>query len=147
MVCFTNESPYQIYLGLLRPTNASHRAFHTLWHSLLTSLLGWLQLFHPLWLNIHSRCGGSARPSHGLGPASTCAVCSVPLTRKLLLASGDPVFIWCAHDAFFWPTKIRFWPTNEFSTLFFSMKMAIGKNRLSKLHYRFRRCSTLIKTV
>ena len=52
--------------------------------------------------------------------------------------------IWC--DVFS-PQKITFLQ-QWFSSLFFSIRVAVsGKNRLSKLHYRFQRYTKLIKTV
>ena len=52
------------------------------------------------------------------------------------------------HDTFVFPHKNPLFPHNRFSNHFFSMKMAeLGKKHLRKLHYRFRRYSTLPETV
>ncbi len=48
---------------------------------------------------------------------------------------------------FFSPQKITFSPQSIFNPLFLNEDSRIRKNRLSKLHYRFQRYTSLIKTV
>ena len=51
------------------------------------------------------------------------------------------------NNTFFFPTKIHFSPTIDFLPLFLNKDGRIRGKRLSKLHYRFQRYSTLTKTV
>ena len=53
----------------------------------------------------------------------------------------------CGHEKFVFAHKNSIFPTTDFYLLFFKEFGRIGKNRFSKLHYRFRRNSSLIKTV
>jgi hypothetical protein len=50
-------------------------------------------------------------------------------------------------DFFFSPQKFTFSPQSIFNPLFLNKDSRIRKNRLSKLHYRFQRYTSLIKTV
>ena len=50
-------------------------------------------------------------------------------------------------NQFFSPTKMHFFPTIDFLHTFLNEDGRILKNGLGKLHYRFRRYSTLTKTV
>ena len=54
----------------------------------------------------------------------------------------------CADDTFFSPNKNALFHHNRFSNhIFLNDDGRIGEKRLSKLHYRFRRYSTLNQTV
>ena len=49
------------------------------------------------------------------------------------------------HGAFFLPTKIIFFPQHIFYSVVLNEDDSIEKNRLSKLHYRFRQYTSLIQ--
>ena len=59
-------------------------------------------------------------------------------------------YSWCCisiYELILFPTKIHFSPTINFFPLFLNEDGRILKNGIFKLHYQFRRYSTLTKTV
>ena len=63
------------------------------------------------------------------------------------LEYSTPILRYYSHDTIFSPTKMHFFPQSIFYPLFCNEDGRIRKNLLSELHYRFRRYSTLPKTV
>ena len=90
-------------------------------------------------------------PTYAARPDTGTLLQLFPFTTALdAAASANPLsgWPWCADDTFFPPHKNALFPHNRFLyPRFLNEDGRIREKRLSKLHYRFRRYSTLTKKV
>ena len=100
----------------------------------------------PFWTTLH--CGrhvGQQVLRHSSGGGERA--CGPPTIGRAPSPTDHAATGGTSLDAFFLPTKNPFCPQPIDYPLFLHEDGGIGKNRLSKLHYRFQQYTRLIKTV